>query len=605
MSGVISQLGQVNTAALVVPGLTVQIVPPAPLALAGVPSNIVGVVGTASFGPVNTPVVVGVQSEYTADFGPIIARQYDLGTPIYTAIAQGATNFRAVRVTDGTDVAAFTQVSAGSVESIYNLVGGTGYTSAPTVTATGGGGSGATFTATVSGGSITAINVTAGGTGYTTNPTLVITGGGGTGASGSVSIGAITYTSKYTGSFGNNIVISHAAATNSTGTTLKVTVTCPGVPAEVFDNIVAPSGQAIWATVVNAINNGTTNQPASKIIVASLPGATGGPQYQLSYTLSGGTDGASGVTGTTLIGTDGTGAARTGMYALRGQNCSIAILSDCATPSTWSTQLALALQEGFYIADTLPSGESLSAAVTALQGSGVQSPTSYGFKCLHGDWVYWYDPTNAVTRLVSPQGFFAGLMGNLTPNSSPLNKQLYGVVGTQKSGMTTSSMLSTYSNADKQLLFSNRIDVICNPSPGGNYFAFGLGGNTATNVSVNGDNYTTMTNFIAKTMLAGMGQFVGVDFTPTVAQNITASLSGLFLNMLNQGLLSPLAGGGNPYNVLCSPPGSGNNPLSRVALGYVQSDIQVQFQSIILFLILNLQGGQGVTISQQTVTPAS
>ena len=147
--------------------------------------------------------------------------------------------------------------------------------------------------------------------------------------------------------------------------------------------------------------------------------------------------------------------------------------------------------------------------------------------------------------------------------------------------------------------------MIANPSPGGAYWAVQRGQNASSNPAVNGDNYTTMTNFISKTMLAGMGQFIGVEFTPSVAQDITASLSGLFLNMLNQGLLSPLAGGGNPYSVLCSPEGSGNNPQSRVALGYVQADIQVQYQSIILFLILNLQGGQGVTISQQTVTPVS
>jgi hypothetical protein len=52
---------------------------------------------------------------------------------------------------------------------------GTGYTSAPTVRFTGGGGSGATATATVAGGGVTAVAVTAPGTGYTSPPTVVLT----------------------------------------------------------------------------------------------------------------------------------------------------------------------------------------------------------------------------------------------------------------------------------------------------------------------------------------------------------------------------------------------------------------------------------------------
>src|SRR5487761_1095297 len=60
--------------------------------------------------------------------------------------------------------------------------GGSGYTSAPTVTASGGGGSGATFTATVAGGVVTGVTVTNPGSGYTSAPTLAFSGGGGTGA---------------------------------------------------------------------------------------------------------------------------------------------------------------------------------------------------------------------------------------------------------------------------------------------------------------------------------------------------------------------------------------------------------------------------------------
>lgn len=59
-------------------------------------------------------------------------------------------------------------VNAGSVEQISITDGGSGYTSAPTVTITGSGGSGATATATISNGVVTAVTVNNGGSGYTT-----------------------------------------------------------------------------------------------------------------------------------------------------------------------------------------------------------------------------------------------------------------------------------------------------------------------------------------------------------------------------------------------------------------------------------------------------
>lgn len=60
------------------------------------------------------------------------------------------------------------------VRTITVLDGGAGYTSAPTVTLVGGGGTGATAQAIVSGGVVTQIAVLTGGSGYTSAPTVVI-----------------------------------------------------------------------------------------------------------------------------------------------------------------------------------------------------------------------------------------------------------------------------------------------------------------------------------------------------------------------------------------------------------------------------------------------
>jgi hypothetical protein len=64
-----------------------------------------------------------------------------------------------------------------------NIVsGGTSYTSLPTITVTGGGGSGASFTAVVFDGQIIDVDLVSKGSGYTSVPTVTVTGGNGTGA---------------------------------------------------------------------------------------------------------------------------------------------------------------------------------------------------------------------------------------------------------------------------------------------------------------------------------------------------------------------------------------------------------------------------------------
>ena len=68
---------------------------------------------------------------------------------------------------------------------------GSGYTSAPTISFSGGGGSGAAATAYIGyGGKVTAIRVTNAGSGYTSAPTISFSGGGGSGAAATAKVGA-------------------------------------------------------------------------------------------------------------------------------------------------------------------------------------------------------------------------------------------------------------------------------------------------------------------------------------------------------------------------------------------------------------------------------
>ena len=69
---------------------------------------------------------------------------------------------------------------------------GSGYTSAPTVSFSGGGGSNAAATAVVRGGQISEINITNAGSGYTSAPTISLSGGGGSNGAATCTVSTVT-----------------------------------------------------------------------------------------------------------------------------------------------------------------------------------------------------------------------------------------------------------------------------------------------------------------------------------------------------------------------------------------------------------------------------
>jgi phage tail sheath protein FI len=282
------------------------------------------------------------------------------------------------------------------------------------------------------------------------------------------------------------------------------------------------------------------------------------------------------------------------MYALRSQGCSIGLLADADDSTQWTNQVAFGLSEGVYMIGVGPAGDTIADAVTVKQNAGIDS---YAFKLMFGDWVWWNDAVNQVIRLVSPQGFVAGRLANVSPEQSALNKQLFSIIGTQKSGQPGSAQSTAYASADLQTLFSAGIDVISNPQPGGAYWGVRCGHNSSSNAAINGDNYTRMTNYIAATLNAGMGQYVGQVINSTLFNQIRATQLQFLANMQLQGMLGS-TDGSTPYSVICD---TTNNPSSRTALGYVQSDAQVQYQAINEVFIVNIEGGQTVTVQRQTL----
>lgn len=581
------QYGQINTAALQVADLYIQIVAPQIL-INGVATNVIGVVGTGSWGQVGgAPGIVGSYASHAAQYGPMKARANDGATAVYNIYQQGAVPaVKFVRVTDGSDVAAtvvvqtncltvtskytgslangdLVTVGPGSAAGSYRVVfarpgavgeifdnilggvgaipvatGGAGYTAAPTVTISAPNapnGVQATATATVAAGAVTAITVTNPGSGYNAAPAVTLTGGGSTTAA---TVGTVTL--------------------------------------------------VYWPAVAAAINSGVSGlRGPSQFVVATAGAGTAAPATA-SYTLAGGTDGVGAVTTSTLVGVDT--LPRTGMYALRGSGCSIAMLTDLSDSTSWATQVAFGLGEGMYMVACGPSGDTITNAATVKAGAGIDS---YAMKLMLGDWVYFLDSVNGVTRLTSPQAFVAGMLGNLAPNQSTLNKQMQGIVGTQKSYTGV-----PYTAAELQSLAQAGIDVIANPVPGGAYFGCRNGRNTSSNAAIRGDNYTRMTNFIAFTIASGVGKYVGTLQTASQQRKAKVTLDSFFANLQAQGYIGDV-NGPNAWKVQLD---ANNNPFSRVSLGYEQAEVEVTYQSVVEYFIVNMQGGQTVSIDRTTTS---
>lgn len=493
----IFQQGSLNTTSLTVPDLYVQIVPPQP-AINGVPSNIVGIVGTAAWGPVNSPVVASGPTDATLQFGRMQARKYDLGTAVYAAALQGASDFRLVRVTDGTDVAASATITCANSALATALAA--------------------------------AINA---GTNTLRGPSQLVVA--------SSSTTTLTLTAKYTGTLGNTLqaILGPGTQANSS----KLSIALPGQVPEVFDNVGATS--------------------------------TGTP---LTGTFANGTDGATTITSAVLIGQDV--IPRKGMYALRGTGVSVAMLADADDSTQWTTQNAFGLSEGVLMYGVSPAGDTISSFASTIAGAGVDS---YAISVLFGDWVTINDTVNGVQRTISPQGFAAGRRANLSPEQSVLNKPLNGIVGTQKSLLN-----QQYSAAELASLAAARAELIANPCPGGRYFGARLGLNSSSNAAIYGDNYTMMTNYLAKTLNAGMGLFVGKVQSETVRQQARATIDNFLQAMFQQGMIEA-------WSVTLD---ASINPPARVALGYMQADVRVRYLSVIRTFIINLEGGQTTVIVQ-------
>ncbi|WP_156884064.1 hypothetical protein [Paraburkholderia sp. SOS3] len=337
---------------------------------------------------------------------------------------------------------------------------------------------------------------------------------------------------------------------------------------------------------MNAVNNGQSGlRGPSQNVIATLGTSPNVPNLTATYQLSGGTDGAAGVSDNTLLGADG--LVRSGMYALRKSGAQVGNLIDCTSQNTWSAQLAFGLQEGIYFHGANPAGTSITDSATNLANSGVDG---YGFMCLVGDWTFFNDTVNGVQRMVSPATYTSALQAATSPEQSILNAPINGIIATQSSLQNL-----TYSDAEIAQCSTSRLDVVTLGAPAGSIFACRTGQNASSNSATNGDNYTRMTNYIAFTIASAFGYVPGKVQTINLRRNVKGAMDAFFANLQTNNMIGNVNAPTQPgWSVEID---AKNNPFSQVALGYMQALVKVTYLSIVRYFLVNIEGGQTVTVT--------
>lgn len=416
-----------------------------------------------------------------------------------------------------------------------------------------------------------------------------------TAASVTVQTNCATLTAKYTGVLGNQIRVSFSQGTN-TGA-YNCTVSFPGRQPEVFQNI-SGTGNTFWVNLASAINNGTSTRGPSNFIVASAGAGSSVPSVGSTLTLSGGTDGASGVTDSTLVGQDT--APRKGMYALRATGLDAFTLIDVVDSTTWAAQDSFALSESCMAVTVTASGDSITSATATRKTAGLDDFPTW---VIMGDWPSFFDSENGLTRLVSPSAFALGLLGNLSPEQSPLNKQIRGIVATQKSMAGT-----TYSDAELSVAETGGIDLIVGPptTPGGDYYTFITGRNSSSNTSANGVEYTRLTMFLARSLqskAAGsiVGRLQSMRPNDRTRADAKALIDGFLASLKDPSVGSNGNGIIDDFATQCD---LNNNPAYLQARGFLFLYAKVRYLNVVRYFVIKLAGGGNVSISVQDTQPS-
>ena len=425
-----------------------------------------------------------------------------------------------------------------------------------------------------------------------------VTDGTDTAATATVPTTAGSFTARYTGTLGNKITVTFQA-TAKIGAFAAV-VNFPGRAPERFDNI-SGTGNAFWLALATAINSGTDQRGRSDYVTFTAGAGTNAPALNTPITLTGGTDGAAGVVTATLVGADT--QPRTGMYALRGLRADRSglpdtfALCDCTDTSVWNAMLSLGIQETMFPVVAMASGTSIAQAVAARISVGIDDTS---IKIIAGDYPTVY-VAGLGPVLISPTAVYQGLVGNLSPEQSPINKPLLAVSATQTSqtGVLTS-------DAEESVAQTGGVDFIGRSAAlNQDFFSFMTGRNASSNTAANGDEYTRLTNFLIRSLegaatrsIVGKLQSIRAD-DPTRAR-AAAVLNSFFADLVNPALGSDGYGIIDQFAVQCD---ERNNTPTTVARGFLFAFCAVRYLATVRYFVIKLAGGSNVSVTVRDTQP--
>ena len=658
--------GQVNLFGITNPGLYIDIVPQTPL-INGVPSNVEGMVGVASWGPVGAAIAFSDPTSCAAIFGTAQIRTFDMPTHVLAASTQGRNMaFLGVRVTDGSDTAASLTLpsnlgvmtglytgtlgntigiafQAAGIAGAYNavvsmtgaspeiftnitgalasatLVAGTGYTSVPTLVLSApqvnGGIQAVAQASLVTSGSPV---VSAGGSGYVVNDKLTLANGmvlnvATVSTTAVATVTVVTQGSIKSGSAptGPQPVVSTTGA--GTGATFTLTwglgpinivepgfgytsATCTMIGGGGSGGSYTPV-TSFSAALARVINSGSNQSSASKRVMYTQGTGTGAPTLGVLTYMTGGTDGAAGVSTAQMLGQDT--LPRTGMYALRGKGCDCFALCDLTDTASFATQLSFAQSEQTIAVVTTALGDTIAGSVASRLSTGVND---WSLWWLQGDWPQFYDTTNGILRFVSPQAFALGLAGNLSPEQSPINKPLVGVVSTQTSnrGLITTS-------ADNGIAQLGGIDFIGRTADlGESYFSFVTGNNAYNLVPSNRIEYSRLTYWLSRELNGFAAKSIVGQLQSLQANDPTRTKAKMMIDSFLQLLRDPQFGSGgygmiDQFQTVCD---LTNNPPTSQALGFLFLYAAIRYLNAVRYFVIQMQGGGNVSVNVQTTPPS-
>ena len=539
----------------------------------GVPTNIEGMVGVGSWGPVNSVIVGTNQGDCASNLGTPQIRFADIATHVEAACQMGsAVNFRWVRVTDGTDTAATAQIqtNAGQATARYTgtlgnnvslsfsatasigayaaviqgpaglperfdnifsglqsvaVMPGTGYTSVPASTVSApqiAGGVQAALRPT-----LTTVSQTigSGGSGHVVND--VVTFGAGlqikvlTVTSGAiVTFSVVTPASVTSGS----VPTSPMAQTGTTGAGTGATLTAVwglGAPTVTYGSgYYSAMGAPLTVTLIGGGGTGGSYTPVMSFWAALATAINSGTSQRPRSNYIVFTPGAStaapatGVATALSGGTDG--AAGVGTMQLVGND-------GLSTSRTGMYQLRGTGVDAFELCDcvdTAPWGAMLSMAIQEASYAIAAAPVGMTIEQIVAlrQSAGIDDPQLKIVG--GDPSFYDTYFGTRLVSPAAIVLGLYGNLSPEQGTInkqllavtqtTLSSMGVTTASADESVSETGGIDWIGQSGDlGVNYFTLLTGRNASSNTAARGDEYTRLTNFLIKTYLTVGRQFVG------------------------------------------------------------------------------------------------